>query len=110
MVFAQTSGQLHGNKDHSLEVHEKPTSNTITLLETQGVKIDPRSGVYLFRVVDDGSNVALTIIDPSNPDVEMSISTETKSNLDEGFIGFESCWGSPILLEDVRIFRSQPSK
>lgn len=96
--------------NRSLEIHEKPSANTITLLAMQGVEIDPITRVYLFRVVDDGESVTLTIIDPQKPKIEMSISSPTHCELTEGFIGFESCWGSPVVLHDVRIYRSsQPA-
>lgn len=94
------------NSEHSLEIHEKPSSNTITLLATQGAEVDPKKKSYLFQVIDDGSNVALTIVDPLQPKFPIKISSPTNATLRTGHIGFESCWGSPILLDDIRIYQN----
>jgi hypothetical protein len=91
--------------EHNLEIHEKPAANTITLLATQGVQVDSKVRSYLFRVVDDGQSVALTIVDPLHPEVMMTVSAPATSAANQGFIGFESCWGSPVTLDDVRIYQ-----
>lgn len=93
------------DSEHSLEIHEKPTPNTITLLATHGLQVDPSVRTYLFRVIDDSESVTLTIVDPLQPEVLMTISSPATSALNEGFIGFESCWGSPVTLDDVRIYQ-----
>ena len=92
--------------DHSLEVHEKATSNSLSLLATQGLEVDPRVRTYLFRVIDNGEEVELSIVDPLRPSKINSITTRTYSDLRKGFIGFESCWGSPVILDDVAIYQS----
>lgn len=97
--------------DHSLEIHEKPAPNTISLLLAEGFQIAPDSRAYLFRVVDDGREATLTFLDASNPVIRKTISHATASPLlSNGHIGFESCWGSPVQLDDVRIFQSNDAK
>lgn len=91
---------------HNLEIHEKPTSNSITLLATQGLQTNPKVHSYLFRVVDDGQSVTLTIVDPRKPEALQTISSPATSAVNQGFIGFESCWGSPVTLDDVRIYQN----
>ena len=93
---------------HSLEIHEKPSPNTVTLLATQGLQVDPQARSYLFRMVDDGRSVTLTIIDPTQPDVLMSVSAASTLAANVGRVGFESCWGSPVTLDDVRIYQDTP--
>ena len=95
---------------HSLEIHEKPAVNTITLLATQGVEVDPRVRSYLFRVVDDGQTVTLTIVDPMKPEDLLNISSATTPPAGSGFVAFESCWGSPVTLDDVRIYQATGSE
>ena len=90
--------------DHSLEVHEKATSNSLELLAIQGFTVDPRVRTYLFRAKDNGEQVEFAIVDPARPNEINSITTSTQSKLKEGFIGFESCWGSPVILDDVAIY------
>lgn len=94
---------------HNLEIHQKPSANTITLLATRGVQVDPVARVYLFRVVDDGKQVSLTLIDPRKPDQSMVIESPTSIPMQKGHVAFESCWGSPVLLDDVKIYRSKPN-
>lgn len=95
---------------HTLEIHEKPTPNTITLLTTQGLEVDPEVRTYLFRVVDDGEQVTLTIVDPQRPEDLKTVSTTGTTLTQQGFVGFESCWGSPVMLDDIRIFQtSEPN-
>ena len=95
------------DEEHILEIHEKPATNTITLLAKNRAQVDPITRLYLFRVVDDGETVTLTIIDPEKPETEMSISSPTTSELKQGFVGFESCWGSPNSLDDIRIYQAK---
>jgi hypothetical protein len=92
--------------DHSLEIHEKPAPNTISLLTAEGFPIAPSSRSYLFRIVDDGGAARLTFVDANDPHTRKSISHATSSSaLRAGYVGFESCWGSPLRLDDVRIYR-----
>jgi FecR protein len=94
--------------DHSLEIFEKPNPNTISQLAADGFQIDPRSRSYYFRVMDDGRTASLTFIDAKNADVHKTISHRTGVAMPfVGHIGFESCWGSPVLLDNVRILRSE---
>lgn len=94
---------------HSLEIHEKPTSNTLILLATEGLEANPQVRSYLFRVVDDGQSVTLTIVDPRRPKRMHRISASTTSTLRTGYVGFESCWGSPVTLDKVRIYQTRAS-
>jgi hypothetical protein len=96
--------------DHNLEIHEKPTPNTISLLAGTGLEINPRSRSYFFCVEDDGQMAKITIQDADNPSIHKSLIHPTSSASPRaGFVGFESCWGSPVLLDDVQIYSSQHS-
>lgn len=93
--------------DHSLEVHEKPAPDTIRLLAAEGFRISPLSRTYLFCVTDDGDSAVLTLIDAANPAIRKTISHRTtSSSLAAGHVAFESCWGSPVLIDNIRIFRA----
>lgn len=92
--------------DHSLEIHEKPEPNTISLLVAESFPITPNSRSYMFRVRDDGSAAELTLVDTDDAATRKTISHATSSAMQRGgYIGFESCWGSPLRLDDVRIYR-----
>ncbi len=93
--------------DHSLEIHEKPTPNTISLLFAKGFSIMPNSRSYLFRIVDDGRSASLTFCDARDPAIRETASHPTSAAMRfGGHIGFESCWGSPVQLDDIRIYRA----
>jgi hypothetical protein len=93
--------------NHSLEIHEKPAPNSILLLIAEGFRISPNSRSYLFRVIDDGRSATLAFVDAANPAIRKSVSHPTTSLiLSGGYVGFECCWGSPVLLDSVRIFRA----
>ncbi|MGD9631846.1 MAG: FecR domain-containing protein [Pirellulales bacterium] len=98
--------------DHSLEIHEKPEPNTISLLVAEAFPIAPSSRSYLFRIVDDGSAATLTFLDARDPETRKTVSHATSAAmLRSGHIGFESCWGSPLRLDEVRIYRGgEPSE
>lgn len=92
--------------DHSLEIHEKPSTDQITLLTAAGFEISPQVRSYLFRVVDDGKSVALTMFDATNLEVRKSAAAATAmAPTLAGHVAFESCWGSPVQLDCVRIYR-----
>ena len=94
--------------DHSLEIHDKPSPRSITLLAAQGFTIDPRSDSFFFRLIDDGRSVALTVVDANDPTKHETISESTpERSRGPNYIGFESTWGSPVMLDDVRIYRSE---
>ncbi len=93
--------------DHSLEIHEKPSPNTISLLVAEGFPIAPNSRSYFFQIFDDGRSATLTYLDSQDPTLRKTISHPTSSASSMGgHIGFESCWGSPVTLDDIRIFRA----
>jgi hypothetical protein len=97
--------------DHSLEIHEKPEPNTISLLVAQGFPIVPSSRTYLFKIIDDGHAAELTFIDAADPEIRKTVSHSTSSlMLRSGHVAFEGCWGSPMRLEEVRIYRNRPAK
>jgi hypothetical protein len=94
--------------DHSLEIHEKPEPNTISLLVAQGFPIVPSSRTYFFKIVDDGESAELTFIDAADPAIRKTVSHSTSpSMLRSGHVAFEGCWGSPMRLEEVRIYRGK---
>ncbi|MEM9351706.1 MAG: hypothetical protein AAGA92_01720 [Planctomycetota bacterium] len=93
---------------HSLEIHERPSPKTITLLAAESFSIDPRSRLYLFRLVDDGPTLELPLLDAADPEKRMTLVQQTSGAAPgSGRIGFESCWGSPVLLDDVQIYRGR---
>jgi hypothetical protein len=95
-------------QNHSLEILEKPEPETISLLVADGFPINPQNRTYVFRVIDDGNSASLTLIDAANPEVRKTISHPTASmSRARGHIAFESCWGSPILLDHIRIYQTK---
>jgi hypothetical protein len=94
---------------HSLEVHEFLAPDSIELLSTQGVKVDPNVQSYLFRAIDDGQSIELTILDPVRPEQPMTIHSTTTLVNDQGYVGFESTWGSPVTLDSIRIYQTGSS-
>ena len=94
--------------EHSLEIHEKPSPKSISLLAAESFPIDPRSRSYLFKLVDDGASVTLTVVDAIDATKRKTISEKAPNSLPQpNYIGFESTWGSPVLLDDIRIYRSK---
>jgi len=93
---------------HSLEIHEKRAPSTISLLIDKDFRINPRARSYLFQVIDDGKSATLTLIDAGDSNIRETILHPTISrSLSRGHIGFESCWGSPILLDNIRVYKSK---
>ncbi len=93
------------DSEHTLEIHEKPAPNTISLLATRAMRVDPRIRLYLFRVIDDGQSITLTILNPLEIGETMTISSLTSPPVRQGVVGFESCWGSPVMLDNVRVYQ-----
>ena len=97
--------------EHSLEIHVKPAPNIVVLLASENFTISPNSRTYAFRIIDDGKSAALTFVDALNPSIRKTLSHSTTSTpLSGGQIGFESCWGSPVLLDNVRIYRTKATR
>jgi hypothetical protein len=93
------------HQDHLLEIHEKPTHDSLLFLAGTSFEIKPESRAYNFCLTDDGQTVALTIQDITHPTIRQTLKQPTKSQLlRSGRIAFESCWGSRVLLDDVRIY------
>lgn len=94
--------------DHSLEIHERSNPNAISLLTSAGLNISPQSRSYLFKATDDGQSATLTLIDPDQPQISKTIthSTTMKSG-SSGVIAFESCWNSPVQLDNIRIYQAK---
>ncbi len=96
--------------DHSLEIHEKPSIEQITLLGATGFEISPQTRSYLFKVVDDGKSAMLTMFDATDLQVQKSISAATTmAPPTAGRVAFESCWGSPVELDSIRIYGAKKS-
>lgn len=94
--------------NHSLEIHEKQSVDQITLLTAEGFDISPQTRTYLFKVIDDGKSAALTMFDATNQQVQKSISAITSlASPAAGSVAFESCWGSPVQIDCVRIYRTK---
>ena len=97
--------------DHSLEIQERAEPDSVSLLLADGFPISPNSRSYLFQIIDDGRSSTLTFIDTCNPATRRTVSHPTTRSLSlAGHIAFEGCWGSPVLLDNVRIYRSQRSE
>jgi hypothetical protein len=93
-------------QQHSLEIHEKPSPTSLSLLVAEGLEINPEAREYFFKIVDDGQLVTLTIEDTCNPAIVKTVSVGTSPVLKSGLIGFEGCWGCPVWLDNVRIYRA----
>jgi hypothetical protein len=92
-------------RDHILEIHEKASPNTLAFLRGASLDIDPQSRSYYFCMEDDGQRAAITFQDAQYPVIRKTISYDsTTQDLRSGFVGFESCWGSRVLLDNVRIY------
>jgi hypothetical protein len=92
-------------EDHILELHEKLSPETLTFLSGANLEIDPESRSYHFCMEDDGHTIALTIQDTAQHTIRKSLHHKTlPDGLEAGFIAFESCWGSRVLLDDVQIY------
>lgn len=92
--------------EHSLEIHEKPSPSILSLLVAEGLEINPEARAYAFMVVDDGQRVTLTIVDRVDQSIRKTVSAATQPTLERGIIGFESCWGCPVWLDNVRVYAS----
>lgn len=95
--------------DHNLEIHEKSTAEAITFLKGGSLDINPRSRSYYFLMEDSGNDASITFQDTVDPTINGSIRHETSPDAPRsGFIGFESTWGSRVLLDDVQIYVLDP--
>jgi hypothetical protein len=93
-------------QQHSLEIHEKPSPTSLSLLVSDGLEINPERREYFFKVTDDGDRVTLTIQDTQNAAIKKTVAARTSLVLKGGLIGFESCWGCPVWLDNVRIYKA----
>lgn len=95
--------------DHNIEIHEKVTSTSLTFLKGSSLAINPRSHAYYFLVEDSGREAVVTFQDVDNASVVGTIRSETGIDAPRsGLIGFESTWGSRVLLDDVQIYVVEP--
>jgi hypothetical protein len=95
--------------DHNLEIHEKATSASLTFLQGGALAINPRSRAYYFLMEDSGSEAAITFQDASDPAIVGTIRHGTTADAPRrGLVGFESTWGSSVLLDDVQIYVQSP--
>ncbi|MCC6494574.1 MAG: FecR domain-containing protein [Pirellulales bacterium] len=93
-------------QNRSLELFEMLSPAPINLLAATDLPINPAARSYLFCVTDDGTNAALTIIDPAAPEIRQTLSSSTESTLlTSGHVAFEGCWGAPVLLDNLRIYQ-----
>jgi hypothetical protein len=97
-------------QQHSLEIHEKLAPTSLSLMVAEGLEINPEAREYLFKIVDDGQRVALTIQDMQDAAISKTVTVETSPELRTGFIGFEGCWGCPVWLDSVRIYQQSRTK
>lgn len=93
-------------QEHSLEIHEKPSPSTLSLLLAEGLEINPEARQYVFQVVDDGERVTMTIQDARDATIRKTVSAPTNPALRSGFVGFEACWGCPLWIDNVRVYRT----
>ncbi len=94
------------HQNHILEIHEKATPNSLAFLAGTGLEINPESRSYFFCLEDDGQRTALTLQDATDRSIRQTVQNAKGSPalLRSGFIGFESCWGSRVLLDDIEIY------
>jgi hypothetical protein len=76
----------------------------LSLLVSEGLEINPEARGYLFKIVDDGEHVTLTILDRVDQSIKKTVTARTVPALQRGIIGFESCWGCPVWLDNVRVY------
>lgn len=94
------------DRERRLEIYERGVEDRMQLLATRGADVDPDQRSYLFQLIDDGETIQLSMLDPNRPDPPFRITATSRANFRPGPIAFESCWGSPILLDDIRIYQS----
>jgi hypothetical protein len=95
--------------DHNLEIHEKPTATRLTFLKGSSLTINPHSHSYYFLMEDTGKDARITFQDANDPSIMATIDHRTSADaLRGGFVGFESTWGSRVLLDDVQIYLLEP--
>jgi hypothetical protein len=94
---------------HVLELFKKPKPDSITFLTGKSWEVHPESRSYYFCLQDDGQRAAFTLQDVADPRQRETIESPTGSRLQRsGLIGFEGCWGSRVLLDDVRVYVLDP--
>lgn len=92
-------------QNKNIELFEKPFGRPVSLLAAMRYEINPRHRSYYFRVVDDGRSATLTIVDAADPSRAVTATHATTADArGTRRIAFESCWGSPVALDDVKIF------
>ncbi len=97
-------------QNRSMELFEKTAASGALLLSADRFQIDLQARSYLFRTVDDGHLVTLTLVDANNPKLRHTISHATAATTPaRGHLAFESCWGSPVLLDDVKMYQGHLS-
>ena len=95
--------------DHNLEIHEKPSPAKLTFLKGSTLGINPRSRSYYFLMEDSGNEATITFQDATDPAIVGVVSHETSADAPQGGqIGFESTWGSRVLLDNVRVYVLEP--
>lgn len=97
------------DQDRRFEIYERSASERMTLLATNDADVDPQQRFYVFQLIDDGRSVSLTVLDPRRPESPFSISASSGSIQGQGPVAFESCWGSPVLLDDISIYQAPRS-
>jgi hypothetical protein len=91
--------------DHTIEIHEKPTRETLEFLTGGTLPVNPRSRSYYFLMEDSGEEVAITFQDAGDPEIAGTIHHKTSNHAPtRGLIGFESTWGSRVLIDDVHVY------
>lgn len=91
--------------DRNLEIQEKSTASTLTFLEGGSLSINPRSRTYYFLMTDSGQEASITFQDAEDPTIVGTIQHNTSSDAPHsGLIGFESTWGSSVLLDNLQIY------
>lgn len=97
--------------EHNLEIHEKATIASLTFLQGGALAINPRSKSYYFLMEDSGTEAAITFQDVNDPSVVGTVRHETTADAPRsGYIGFESTWGSSVLLDDIQIYIKSTTK
>ena len=92
--------------DHNIEIHEKTGPNSLTFLRGSGLKVDRTSRCYFFLMEDSGGRANVTFQNIADPAISQTIACDTSDAAPRsGLIGFESCWGSRVMLDDIQVFQ-----
>lgn len=93
---------------HSLELHSVSPEGPVSLIAASDYEVIPEVFTYLFQVIDYADDVQLTIVDAENPERRGVIAHKGVADWSKPRqVGFESTWGCPVKLDDIRIYQGR---